>query len=193
MLADARKWRFYQPDTLLADFVYWAKMAEWTESEAAALFCGLNPDYIAKLDPDYVGSAMNRLDLRSDANRLQAVYSGFLKLADRQTPVSLVGRIRRQSGSPGRRNMANQIPPQVEAEIVRWGDVRARKSEPEACAGTAVPTKYIPSDEEVVEAIQMERSRMDVKTSKGEVVERVLAQFGCARHVRTASRDLICR
>jgi hypothetical protein len=41
---------------------------------------------------------------------------------------------------------------------------------------------YIPSDEKIVEAIQRKRSRKDVKTSKGEVVKRVIEQYpGCFR------------
>jgi len=40
----------------------------------------------------------------------------------------------------------------------------------------------IPSNEKIVEAIKRERSRKDVKTSKGEVVKRVMAQYpGCSR------------
>jgi hypothetical protein len=58
MLADARMGGFFQPETVEADFAYWAKMPEWTEREAAALLCGLNPYYVAKLKP--VTSRMDR-------------------------------------------------------------------------------------------------------------------------------------
>lgn len=43
MASEAPNTGFSQPDTFKADFGYWAKMANWSDNELAALILGINP------------------------------------------------------------------------------------------------------------------------------------------------------
>ncbi len=41
---------FFQASTIEANFVFWAKQPTWTGRDAAALFCGLNPERVLTAD-----------------------------------------------------------------------------------------------------------------------------------------------
>jgi hypothetical protein len=72
---------YFQPDTLRADFAYWAKMAKWTEEEAVSLFLGLNPEYTANDDRISYGQT----ELYAEK------YFSLRKLACRATDQKQVG------------------------------------------------------------------------------------------------------
>lgn len=64
---------FYQLNTLAADFGYWAKMPNWSNQEAAALFLGCNPDKLAASFERSYG----------EASRVARPYESLLELAER--------------------------------------------------------------------------------------------------------------
>jgi hypothetical protein len=141
MLAGARMGGFFQPETVEADFAYWAKMPEWTEREAAALLCGLNPYYVAKLNPDYV------------ADGPPAAYFGLMELAQRAIIAGLIGR----PYTPARwlawaKKYDHPIPQDLEAEIgrlhARVADL-ATKTDDRLSGVEGSPPAPPPSDDDV--------------------------------------------
>ncbi len=67
--------------SLKPDFVQWAKFVEWKGHEAAALLCGLDPEYASRTWSLY-GSPTHYLPRDQ-----QAQYAGLRKLAERTAPI----------------------------------------------------------------------------------------------------------
>jgi hypothetical protein len=72
MATNAPTGGYFQPDTLEADFAYWAKMPLWTESEATNLLLGLNPKF----------SFIKRSRVYGAAQTRSEEYAGLLHLAE---------------------------------------------------------------------------------------------------------------
>jgi hypothetical protein len=110
MPESARQAGYFQPNSLQADFAYWAKMADWTEEEAASLFLGLNPDFMADLELTY-----------GAATEYAAEYFSLQNLASRATERRHIP----YPYSPARwltwaKECNLPIPPALEEEILRW-------------------------------------------------------------------------
>jgi hypothetical protein len=101
---------FFQANTLLADFGYWAKMPKWTEHEAAAILLGINPNYI------FPGA----LSGRSPPNKHQ--YDGLLEAARRAATYDRVGK----SQTPAdwvewAEHFEHPMPEVLASEVEKWG------------------------------------------------------------------------
>jgi hypothetical protein len=97
-----------QPDTLEAEFDYWAKMPTWTESEAAALLCGLNPWFAEN-------------EWRTLPPSQEAEYEGLLELARTALHCGGVGWPPR----PARwlawaKKYEIHVPPELEAAVAKY-------------------------------------------------------------------------
>ena len=101
---------YFQPDTLLADFAYWAKMAKLTEEEAASLFLGLNPEF----------TASDRQSSYGQAKPYASQYLSLRKLANRAADQKQVGYPYTPWLAWAKEECDIPVPPALEAEIVKW-------------------------------------------------------------------------
>jgi hypothetical protein len=113
MPESAREAGYFQPNSLHANFAYWAKLPEWTGEEAASLILGLNPNIMADLELNY-----------GTAAQYAAAYNSLENLASRaikrqhipypHTPVRWLTWAKKCN---------LPIPPALEEEILRWDGV----------------------------------------------------------------------
>jgi hypothetical protein len=104
---------YFQPDTLEANFAFWAKMPQWSADEAASLLLGLNP------------FLMNDHRLLDDGpSQFEDKYHSLSELAWR----TLEHRDIEHPYTPARwlawaQERDLPIPSELAAEIVKWSEV----------------------------------------------------------------------
>lgn len=110
---------FTGEDGLNPDFAKWAKFTEWTACEAAALLCGLDPDYASRTWSRY--SSPTRYLPRDK----KAQYDGLRQLAERTPPSDFRYGLGAAPASwlAWAKKYDIHMPPELEAEIVKWSGV----------------------------------------------------------------------
>jgi hypothetical protein len=135
---------FYQPNTYLADFGYWAKMANWTEGEAAAVLLGINPHYVNPREGDLSGEASQYKEqyfgiLKSakralDAGHLRgypapAEWVGWAKQLDFPIPETLVSAVEKWGASSADSALVKELQAKVSALTGEIEALKARQSD----------------------------------------------------------------
>lgn len=104
---------YFQPKRLEADFIYWAKMATWTDEDAASVLLGLNPDFMRDSREVNYGAGRPHFDRYWSLKTLIKRAVAERKVSFPLTPA----KVRLWASSNG-----VPIPEALNAAIERWGE-----------------------------------------------------------------------